>query len=77
MLIRRNKEEHTSRGEASGRAVNRGSISCDIRGCQRRAIGAVYRKPSWNHIRLEKSEGVYIGLKYITTYIGLKYIILG
>lgn len=32
LFIRRNKEEHASGGEASERAINRGAISCDIRG---------------------------------------------
>ena len=44
---------------------------------QRIAIGEVHQKPSQSHIRPEKSEGVYIGLNYITTYIELKYVISG
>lgn len=37
LFIRRNKEEHTSGGEANGRAVNRGAISCDIRGISKKS----------------------------------------
>lgn len=33
---RRNKEEHTLGGEASGRSVNRGAISCDIEGISKK-----------------------------------------